>query len=257
MPKYKMTLEYDGTNYQGWQGQENAKTLQGLLIKAAEKLLLGKADIQGAGRTDAGVHALGQVAHLTTDKNLPPKKLREGLNDLLPASINIIRVEEVHPEFHARHDAVLRTYIYVVSKRRTAFGKKYVWWVKDRLEKKLMEEALSHFVGFHDFTSFADKRLGGKVSPKVKVELAELHQEGDFLIFRLGASHFLWKMVRRMMGVIVEVGRGNLDVKDIREFLQAPSDFPARHTAPPSGLFLEQVLYRGERLKPLQLPLIL
>jgi tRNA pseudouridine38-40 synthase len=254
--KYKLILEYDGTGYSGWQMQKNAKSIQGTLLRVAEDLLGSPVDIQGAGRTDAGVHALAQVAHLETTKVMPPRKLREGLNDALPSSINILQVEEAAPLFHARHSARLRSYLYVISGQRTAFGKRYVWWVRDHLELKKMQAASELFAGFHDFSSFADKRLDRQAATRVKVESTELQASGNLIFFRVTGSHFLWKMVRRMVGVLVEVGRENLSPQDVRQMLKVPSDEPARLTAPPSGLFLEQVFYEGDSLKPRSLPLV-
>lgn len=252
--KYKLVLEYDGTGYSGWQMQKNAKSIQGTLIRVAEKILGSPVDIQGAGRTDAGVHALAQVAHLETSRKMPPRKLQENLNDELPSSINILRVEEAAPIFHARHSARLRSYLYVISGHRTAFGKRYVWWVRDHLELKKMQAASELFAGFHDFTSFADKRLDRQAPTQVKVETTELQASGDLIFFRVTGSHFLWKMVRRMVGVLVEVGRENLSLQDVRQMLKGPSDEPARLTAPPSGLFLEQVFYEGDSLTLRSLP---
>ncbi len=178
MIKYKIVLEYDGTNYSGWQAQKNAKSIQGALIDAAQKFLDTPVEIQGAGRTDAGVHALGQVAHLETTRKLNGETLRIGLNDLLPAGINILSVENAHPRFHARHSAVSRSYLYLIATRRTAFGKKYVWWVKDKLHTGKMHQALAVFEGFHDFQSFADKRMDKDASTKVDVESVRLEQFG-------------------------------------------------------------------------------
>ena len=247
--KYKITIEYDGTSYRGWQTQLNAKSVQGTLIDAAQKLFGEKVEVQGAGRTDAGVHALGQVAHMGTTKIMPPRKIREGLNDLLPSNINILRVEEVPVSFHARHYAQARSYVYVISKHRTAFGKRYVWWVRDVLDIEKMRSACNLFEGFHDFASFADKRLDKDASTKVKLESAEMQEIGDLIVLRFVGSHFLWKMVRRMVGIIVEVGRGNLTYRDVKKLLEQPSDLPAKHTAPPSGLFLERVIYEGDTEK--------
>ena len=133
MTKYRLTIEYDGTRFSGWQAQQNSKTVQGTILKAAEQVFGNVIEIQGAGRTDAGVHALAQVAHLSVQKELPLNKIQFGLNDLLPFDINILNVEKVHERFHARHSAVSRSYIYQISKRRTAFGKQFVWWIKDEL----------------------------------------------------------------------------------------------------------------------------
>ena len=250
MHKYKITLEYDGTSYRGWQSQKNARSVQDTLIHAAEKLFGEPAEIQGAGRTDAGVHALGQVAHLGVTMAMPLRKIQEGLNDLLPSNINILDVEEVPVSFHARHYAIARSYIYIISKRRTAFGKRYVWWVRDKLDIKKMEAAGRIFQGFHDFVSFADKRMDKGASTKVKLDTVELREVDDLIMLRVVGSHFLWKMVRRMAGILVEVGRGNLTPQDVETLLEQPSHLPAEHTAPPSGLFLEHVFYEGDAEKP-------
>ena len=253
MHKYKITLEYDGTSYRGWQSQKNARSVQDTLINAAGKLFEEQVEIQGAGRTDAGVHALAQVAHVGITKPVPLRKIQEGLNDLLPSNINIIDVEEVPVSFHARHYAVGRSYIYLISKHRTAFGKRYVWWVRDKLDVKKMQTAGRVFQGFHDFVSFADKRMDKDSSTKVKLDTVEVKEVDDLIILRFVSSHFLWKMVRRMAGILVEVGRGNLTLQDVEAMLEQPSDLPAKHTAPPSGLFLEHVFYEGDaekRAKP-------
>jgi tRNA pseudouridine38-40 synthase len=249
MYKYKLTIEYDGTSYRGWQTQQNVKSVQGTLLEAARKLFGEKVEIQGAGRTDAGVHALRQVAHMGTAKNMPLRKILEGLNDLLPSNINILSVEEVPISFHARHYAQARSYVYVISKHRTAFGKRYVWWVRDVLDIEKMRSACNLFEGFHDFASFADKRLDKDASTKVNLESAEMQEIGDLIVLRFVGSHFLWKMVRRMVGIIVEVGKGNLTYRDVKKALEQPSELPAKHTAPPSGLFLERVVYEGDEEK--------
>jgi len=248
--KYKITLEYDGTSYRGWQTQKNAKSIQDTLIDAAEELFEHKVDIQGAGRTDAGVHALAQVAHLDTATQMPPKKIMEGLNDLLPSNINILRVEEVPMSFHARHYAEARSYLYIISKHRTAFRKRYVWWVRDSLNIDEMRAVCSLFTGLHDFSSFADKRMDKDVSTKVKLDAVDIKEEGDLIVLRFIGSHFLWRMVRRMVGVLVEVGRGHLTYSDVKKIMNQPSDIPAKHTAPASGLFLERVFYDDNTSKP-------
>ncbi|MDO9228221.1 MAG: tRNA pseudouridine(38-40) synthase TruA [Syntrophales bacterium] len=252
--KYKLTLEYDGTGYSGWQVQKNARSIQGTLIDAARELFGTEVEVQGAGRTDAGVHALAQVAHLDAPRRLPPPRLLYGLNDLLPAPINILKVEEAPADFHARHMARGRSYLYLISRSRTAFGKRYVWWVKDALDLGRMEVAAEIFRGFHDFSSFADKRIDKHVSTEVKIDRTEVVASGELILFRIVGSHFLWKMVRRLAGILVEAGRGTLSPADVERMLSTASELPARCTAPPSGLFLAQVLYDGDRLGPLSLP---
>jgi tRNA pseudouridine38-40 synthase len=254
MPRYKLIIEYDGTGYRGWQSQTNARSIQGTMIETAGHVLGCKVDIQASGRTDAGVHALGQAAHMETPKRISPRTAMEKLNDELPSSINILSIEEARPEFHARHHALGRSYLYFLSRRRTAFAKRYVWWVRDHLDMRHMKAAIALFRGFHDFSSFTDKRRDKNASPLVKIDSAGLEQFGDTIVFRFIGSHFLWKMVRRMVGVTVEAGRGNLAVKDIEAMLRAYSEEPAPLTAPPSGLFLEQVLYAGDSWRPFTAP---
>ena len=255
--KYKITLEYDGTNYSGWQKQNNAKSIQGTLITVAQKFLDSPVEIQGAGRTDAGVHALAQVAHLESSRKINPETLRIGLNDNLPATINILQVENAQPRFHARHHAVSRSYLYLIAKRRTAFGKRYVWWIKDNLDIKKMQRAINVFSGFHDFTSFADKRMDKEASTKVNVEKVELRELDNIIAIRITGSHFLWKMVRRIVGITAEAGRGKFTTGDIEQMINSHTDIPAQFTAPPSGLFLEKVLYEGDILQEMKLPICL
>ena len=259
MKTWKLTLEYDGARYSGWQEQLNARTVAGELRKAAEVFFNRQVEIGGAGRTDAGVHAVAQVAHLKLSprggrpKNIPrPKEILYAINDRLPSDINVLGVEEAADRFHARHDAVSRSYLYQISTRRTAFGKKYVWWVKDRLDVAEMARAAESIVGRNDFAAFSerDTKRDGQ-STIVSVESAEVMTDEHLILFRITASHFLWKMVRRLVGSLVEVGRGNVTVENFAQLIknpfglaaQSPLD-PARVTAPPSGLFLESVKYR-------------
>lgn len=247
--RFKLTLEYDGTQYSGWQIQADAKSIQGALLKAATTLFPDQpVEIQGCGRTDSGVHALHYVAHLAVATELALLAITHGLNDALPKDIVILSVERAAPDFHARHSCVGRSYLYRISKRKSAFEKKYIWWVRDRLNVGAMQRAAQLMVGMHDFAAFAEKQELKK-STKVLVHAVELAEEGDFILVRVVGSHFLWKMVRRMVGILVEVGRGNLTEKDVRQLLSGPSDLPARHTAPPSGLFFERAFYDEEELQ--------
>jgi tRNA pseudouridine38-40 synthase len=252
MARFKLFIEYDGTRYSGWQkqpGQTSTKTIQGALYKASEEIFKkGEIDIQGSGRTDSGVHALCQVAHLEVKTMLAPEIIKMKLNDLLPYDINILEVEKAHPQFHARYDVLKRSYLYQISNRRTAFGKNFVWWIKDKLDFNAMERAAQKFIGMHDFASFSDQDVKEK-STKVLIETIRLKQEGDIILIRLVGSHFLWKMVRRIVGVLVEVGRGKLTEADLKIFLITKSKEPAKYTAPPSGLFLEQVIYKRDELR--------
>jgi len=243
---YRLLLEYDGTGYAGWQAQKNARSIQGTLREAAERVTGGEVDLQGAGRTDAGVHALGQVAHLRCPRRLEPRRLQNDLNDLLPATINVLSVREAPEGFHARHDAKWRAYVYVISRRRSAFGKRYLWWVKDRLDTDRMAAACALFKGLHDFGAFADKRRDKNLSPLVLIHDVGLARRGDLLLLSFVASHFLWKMIRRMVGAVVEVGRGKMGSGDLEAALHGGAVDLAPLTAPPSGLFLAAVGYEGE-----------
>ena len=250
MPRFKLTVEYAGTRYSGWQIQKNARTVQGEIDKAVGAVT-GRKDFElyGSGRTDAGVHALGQVAHLDVSTPLPPETLRQRINDELPADINILDARVVPHRFHARHDAVARAYLYQLAMRRTAFAKPYVWWLREPLDRERMRRAAGEFVGMRDFKSFAQQDDGGEETPRstlVLVDRLEIAEDGELVLVRIEGSHFLWKMVRRIVGVLVEVGRGDMSPQDAAGFLTASSDAPARLTAPSSGLFLDRVYYAGE-----------
>jgi tRNA pseudouridine38-40 synthase len=250
MPTWKLEIEYEGTRYRGWQIQHNAKTVQGELMNAARGLFESRVEIGGSGRTDAGVHALRQIAHLKAPNlkaNITPRQIQHGFNDLLPHDINILKVTNAPENFNARYDAVARFYLYQISTRRTAFAKNFVWWIKDNLNVKEMKQAAELLVGRHDFASFTetdDEKK--KPSTIVVVERAEIFTDGDLICFRIGASHFTWKMVRRIVGSLAEIGRGNLSVEGFQRQIKFYSNAPAKTTAPPSGLFLEKVLYKGD-----------
>lgn len=245
--KLKLTIEYAGTRYSGWQIQRNARTVQGELERAVRAATgVDDFELYGSGRTDAGVHALGQVAHLEVATTLPAETLLRHINDALPTDIVVLSAERVRHRFHARHDAIARSYLYQVSRRRTAFAKPFVWWVKDDLDIARMRDAARRFVGFHDFQAFTDDDPAEK-STQVLVDLLEVYEDEDLIVIRVEGSHFIWKLTRRIVGVLVEVGRGRLDARDVEALLAGPSDRVARLTAPASGLFLERVYYDGDR----------
>ncbi len=242
--RYSLTLEYDGTGFSGWQKQADARTLQGALLTAAAEVFADdRVDIQGHGRTDAGVHALNYTAHLdTSGPEMLPAALIQRFNELLPASIVLLEIEPCHPRFHARHSCIGRSYIYQIAKRKTAFHKKYVWWVKEELDIAAMAAAANLFAGMHDFASFAEKQELKK-STLVKINGLFLYEDEEMLRLRVVGSHFLWRMVRRLAGVLVEVGRGNLTIEEVAACLTGPSEIPSHLTAPASGLFFERAFY--------------
>lgn len=243
MPRYKLTLEYAGTRYSGWQIQKNARTVQGELhLAVRETVGSTRFETYGSGRTDAGVHALAQVAHVDLAAALPPLTLVTRLNEALPVDINVLSAERVPARFHARHSALARSYLYQIALRRTAFAKPFVWWVREPLDVARMKSAASSLVGFGDFRAFTDDDPDEK-STRVLVEQIAIARHGSLILLRVVGSHFLWKMVRRLAGVLVEVGRGTLAPPDVARLLSSDSALPARATAPASGLFLERVFY--------------
>jgi tRNA pseudouridine38-40 synthase len=255
MPRFKLTIEYAGTRYSGWQIQKNARTVQGEIDRAIRTV--SKRDhfeLYGSGRTDAGVHALGQVAHLDLSTHLAPQILRQRLNEELPADIVVLSAVAVPHRFHARHDAVARRYVYHVATRKTAFAKPFVWWVKEPLDVERMRRAAAAFVGMRDFASFAASD-GGRDdddqprSTRVLVEDVQIAEDAGLVIVTVLGSHFLWKMVRRMVGVLVEIGKGALPVEQAAALLADESGSAARFTAPASGLFLDRVFYHGEAIE--------
>lgn len=259
MPTYRLTLEYEGTRYRGWQEQANARSVAGELRRAVVAAGGEVTELGGSGRTDAGVHALAQVAHLRLRRRVEREGFRRAVNDSLPPDIHVLQMNEAPERFHARHDAVARTYLYQVSRRRTALSKRFVWWVKRPLSVEAMRAAAAGLAGRRDFRLFCEKP-GEQPSTVVVVERAEVEEAGSLVLVRLTASHFLWKMVRRVVGALVELGAGGLDPAAWEPLLagRAPGEggLPAAWTAPASGLFLERVRYAGEPELPPIAPVV-
>jgi tRNA pseudouridine38-40 synthase len=252
MPRYRLTLEYAGTRYSGWQIQKNAKTVQGELHRALQETL-GKTpfETKGSGRTDAGVHALGQVVHVDTAATIPPATLVTRVNDALPADINVLTAERASPRFHARHSAVARSYIYQIARRRTAFAKPFVGGCAttnvDATEAARVDR-LWRLQAFTDDIRGSRRRSWWRKRPSRRRAL---------LLVRVTGSHFIWKMVRRIVGVLAEAGRGGLSATEVGQLLASESDLPPRLTAPSSGLFLERVFYEPPPAnRPLTAPVV-
>ncbi len=258
MPRFKLTVEYAGTRYSGWQKQKNARTVQGdldrAIVDAFGDVLV---DSQGSGRTDAGVHALAQVAHIDLTRAPAPEQLRRRINDGLPADIHVLSVVPVPRTFHARHSAMSRSYLYQISRRRSAFAKPFVWWVKEDLDLEAMREAADRFVGMHDFRAFSDDDPTEK-STRVLLDEVRVEEFGALVVVRVAGSHFLWKMVRRMVGVLAAVGTGELVADHVAALLaEGRTEVPATLTAPAAGLFLECVCYEGESAPDILAPAVM
>lgn len=255
MRNLKLTLEYDGTRYRGWQVQKNARTVGGVFAEAACAVLREPVRVAAAGRTDAGVHALAQVVSFRTGTALAPVDLRERLNDRLPTDINVLSVEAAPPSFHARHSALSRAYRYQVSTRRTAFGKRYTWWVRSRVDRELLGAAARLVRAARDFAAFAeggedDSAEGAGAASaapgRVRILEAGWTEEEHLLVFRIRADRFLWKMVRRLVGAMVAEATGQIPRGTFETWIGGRGRGSAAWTAPPSGLFLEAVDYPPE-----------
>lgn len=251
MPTYRLTLEYQGTRYAGWQEQRNARTVAGELRAA-----LGRAtgqrvvDLGGAGRTDAGVHAVGQAAHARLAEPVDPVAVRDAINDELPSDVHVLALEPADDRFHARHDAIARSYVYQVCRRRTAFARRHVWWVKRAIDTARLAAAAELLHGSHDFAPFADLEPEDTNS-RVTIDDVQVVEEGALILVRVTASHFLRRMVRRLVGALARVGTGEWNADDVAGLLagkglHASRGTVAETTAPAMGLYLERVFYRGD-----------
>jgi tRNA pseudouridine38-40 synthase len=249
MSRFRLLIEYEGSQYHGWQSNAGVKTIQGEILQACGKLFdTKKIELYGAGRTDAGVHALGQVAHLDVPTEMHAKTILARLNEILPYDINVLKLEKCDTEFHARYSAVARSYVYIISRKRSAFGKRYVWWVKEELSVAKMKEASELFKGFHDFSSFGAPTADEK-STLADISYLDVRESGNQIIIHILGSHFLWMMVRRITGVLVHAGKGKLTFMEIKGFMDQHSERPSQLSAPPSGLYLHRVYYPGERFE--------
>jgi tRNA pseudouridine38-40 synthase len=246
VPTYRLAVEYEGTRYHGWQEQKNARSVAGEIRKAVCEAGGDVLEFGGSGRTDAGVHALEQVAHLRLRRSVDTEPFRRAVNEALPPDVHVISIAAESERFHARHSAVARSYLYQVSRRRSALGKRFVWWVKRPLDASRMARAAERIRGRHDFAAFCE-RPEAQASTIVVVEDVRVAEAGALVLVRLVASHFLWKMVRRIVGSLVRVGAGEIDEATLAALLDGKLRDPgvAESTAPPSGLFLERVLYPG------------
>lgn len=247
MPRYRLTIEYDGTPYVGWQRQENGHTVQGAIERAIKSFCGEDVALSAAGRTDAGVHALSQIAHLDLIKNWSASKVREALNAYLVLEkerISILNVEKVLDSFDARFSARRRHYLYRIYNRRPplALELNRAWWVQKRLDHEAMHEAAKNLLGTHDFTTFRASQCQAK-SPIRTLDLLEVTRNGDFVEMRTSARSFLHNQVRSFAGTLVEVGLGRWSADDLTAALEARDRKTCGPVAPPFGLYLNGVDY--------------
>jgi tRNA pseudouridine38-40 synthase len=246
----RATLAYDGTDFWGWQIQASGRTVQGVLEAALERMHRHPVRVRAAGRTDAGVHAAGQVISFFTDlDSIPAEKYRDALNSYLPPDIRVISSREAGPDFHARRSARVRVYGYYLYVAEVGLPqyRRYCWRIRQRPSLEVFNRMAARLVGEHDFSTFA--AAGSAESCHVRqVYTACFYLQGPFIVFRIAANSFLWKMVRSIVGTIVELEQGEEGEERLGRILQARDRSLAGNTAPARGLFLERVLYDGETL---------
>ncbi|ATD53970.1 tRNA pseudouridine(38-40) synthase TruA [Clostridium chauvoei] len=248
MRNIKLVIEYDGTNYLGWQKQNNGVTIQGTIEEALKEVTKEEIDITGSSRTDSGVHAKGFVANFKTNSRIPAERFREALNVKLPNDIVILKSIEVEEGFHARYNAEGKTYSYTILNRDVpmAIGKDYFYQVKGNLDVEEMKKACTYFIGKHDFVAF--KSSGSSVKTTVRT-ISDLHIENfdNYIKIFVTGDGFLYNMVRIIVGTLLLVGRGKIKAKDIERIIEDKLRDKAGMCVPAKGLVLEKVFYENQK----------
>jgi tRNA pseudouridine38-40 synthase len=244
MTTFKIILEYDGTRYAGWQRQLDQPTIQAAVEEALASIAQERIAVVGAGRTDAGVHALGQAASFRTDKSLTPGDWLRALNAVLPKDISVRSVEQAADGFHARYSALGKLYEYRILNRavRSALERERMWHLRKALDLAAMQEAAGALIGFRDFSSFEGSPTDN-TNPMCRLERLDLHRQDDLIRIEAYADRFLRQMVRAIVGTLAEVGAGTRGAASLATVLSAKSRAAAGKTAPPHGLYLIRVDY--------------
>jgi tRNA pseudouridine38-40 synthase len=244
MRNIKLIIEYDGTGYVGWQWQPNGVSIQQVLEEALEKILKEPVRVISSGRTDSGVHARGMIAAFRTEKNVPLKAFREGLNSILPPDIAIREAAEMPLEFHPRNDALGKLYRYTINntRLRSPLNRLHSWHLKGELDLSAMRKAAMHFVGEKDFAAFRAAKCGAKTTIR-RIDALDIYRDNDFIFIDVKGSGFLRNMVRIIVGTLAEVGRGAMSPDEIPGLLEGRDRVKSGITAPPQGLCLVEVSY--------------
>lgn len=244
MKRILIVVQYDGTKYFGWQKQPSKPTIQGEIEKALEIVACGHIEVFGSGRTDAGVHAIGQVAHFDLPLNIPVSKLPDILNKLLPPDIAIVKAEEVSQEFHARFSAKQKTYEYRVytGKKKDVFNANYCAYISDKLDIEKMNKAKLLLIGKHNFEGFCSSSTAVKDFER-EIFSIEIAVKKGYIYFTFVGNGFLYNMVRIIVGTLVDVGRGKLGIDAIKKALKTGDRTKVGITMPPNGLYLKSVDY--------------
>ena len=243
MRNIKLTIEYDGKEFNGWQKQPNKLNIQGEIERAIEEITGEQVDLYGSGRTDAGVHSLGQVANFKTNSKLPIEKVAIAINSKLKKSIRIKKAEEVSENFHSRYNCH-KKYRYIInnSSQGSAIYRGLEYHVSQKLNVEEMKKAIKFFEGEHDFKAFKSSGTSSKSSVRT-IYNAELKQNGERIIIELTGNGFLYNMVRIISGTLLEVGLGNIKAEDIPNIIESKDRKMAGKTLPPHGLYLVEVMY--------------
>lgn len=245
MTNYQIRLQYIGTRYSGWQIQKDRQTIQGCIIKTLHQITGETASIIGAGRTDSGVHAMGQVAHFKLSKMIPTTKLKSSLNGILPWDIRIQQVKHVHANFHAQKDALKKRYEYRIYNGRilSPFLHGYVHHTSAHLNLEAMQESMQYLKGSQDFSSFAATATQVKNRTRT-IFLSQIINRGNHIRYQVEANGFLYHMVRNIVGTLLEIGLNRLKPSDISGIMESKNRKKAGPTAPPHGLYLMRVFYK-------------
>ena len=245
MRNVKLIIAYDGTDYKGWQIQTSAPTIQGIIEEKLGIILNQQTRVTGSGRTDAGVHALNQVAHFITNSKIETESLKKGLNSLLPPDIVVKELSEVDADFHARYSAKSRIYKYLIWRGDTfsPFYRRFSWQMHYQLDLEEMRKAAECLVGLHDFASFQGTGSASLSSEREIMRFTIRGRAKGWIVTTIEASGFLRHMVRNIMGTLIEVGKGSMTVAEFRDIFESKDRSRAGITAPPQGLFLKKVKY--------------
>lgn len=241
---YKLKLAYDGTGYNGFQRQKNGVGVQQVIEKALKKLLKEEVNLAASGRTDAGVHAYGQVVSFKAEAKFPAEKFPLALSHLLPEDIVILSGEEVDENFHARFGAKEKTYVYKLrlGKPFDPCERNYTWQLEDNLDLEAMQKAAEYILGTHDFTSF--RNIGTDIKSNIRtMKEAKWERKGEYLTFTITGDGFLYRMVRNLVGALVKVGKGKVTPEDFKNLLEAKNRAKTGMPAPAQGLYLQEVKY--------------
>ncbi|GAB4300464.1 MAG: tRNA pseudouridine(38-40) synthase TruA [Ignavibacteriaceae bacterium] len=242
MKNYRLIIQYDGTRYHGWQIQKNAVTIQQKITEAIEILTREKVLLTGSGRTDTGVHALGQVANFKTEQEIDIYKFTHSLNAVLPADISVLNMDEVPEDFNARFDAIKRSYLYLITEKKMPMFRKYIYYYRDKLDCSALNNLSLAFLGEHDFTSFSKKTK--KLKSKVcTVYNLRWRKSGDITICYIEANRFLHNMVRMIIGTLLEGVKNRYDENYIYEIFNSKDTAVSGDSVPAKGLFLYKVRY--------------